>query len=243
VTGKRSKPRILVVEDQESMRVALAAALGAGDYEVRTEADGAAIDAVMASFRPHLAILDVRLPVGPDGYALARRLREAGDLPIIFVTGADAHDARKEGFAAGADDYVLKPFSLEELMWRVTALLRRSGRLAAPLEIGDLTVDEGAGMATRAGKVLALTATEHRLLCVLARHAGQVLSKAQLLRQVWNHQFADDNLVEVHVSSLRHKLEAHGPRTIHTVRGAGYVMRPATVAERNPGAPANRVET
>lgn len=226
MTRKRSPPRILVVEDDSLFRAMLAAALGEEGYEVCAEADGTALDAAVASFRPDLAILDVRLPVGPDGYALARRLREGGDLPIMFLTGADDHAARREGFDAGADDYLVKPFSLEELMWRVRALLRRSGRLSASTrEIGDLTIDEGAGMAIRDGKVLELTATEHRLLCVLIDHAGQILSKSQLLGQVWDYGDYDPNLVEVHISSLRNKLEAHGPRLIHTVRGAGYVVR------------------
>jgi DNA-binding response OmpR family regulator len=226
VSANAPKPRILVIEDDAPMRAALAAALAGGGYEVRPEPDGSAFEAVVASFRPDLAILDVHLSVGPDGYAIARRLRAAGELPVVFLTAADGYGPRKAGFDAGGDDYLVKPFPLEELLWRVRALLRRSGRLSSSrLEVGDLIVDEGAGMAIRAGEALDLTATEQRLLCALAGHPGQILSKYQLLAQVWNSDAYDPNVVEVHMSSLRQKLEARGPRLIHTVRGAGYVAR------------------
>lgn len=185
-----------------------------------------AIGAVAAEFDPDLAILDVRLPVGPDGYAIARQLREGGDLPVVFLTGDGSHEAQRAGFAAGADDYLVKPFSMEQLVWRVGALLRRCGSLSSPVHvIGDVRVNEGARRVERAGALLELTPTEFMLLLALARRAGQLVSKAQLLALVWDYEAYDPNLVEVHVRSLRQKLEAHGPRLIHTVRGAGYVLR------------------
>ncbi|HEY2656210.1 MAG TPA: response regulator transcription factor, partial [Solirubrobacteraceae bacterium] len=126
------------------------------------------------------------------------------------------------GFELGADDYLVKPFVLEELLARVRAVLRRTGRLGAPIQAGDIVVDEQTGLATRAGSSLGLTATELRLLAYLVRHRGAVLTKHQLLTQVWGYDEYDPNVVEVQISALRRKLEANGPRTIETVRGLGY---------------------
>lgn len=225
-----SKPRILVVDDDASMRYLMEVALGGEGYEVRTEPDGRDVEAVVVQFRPDLAVLDVRLPVGPDGYAIARRLRAASDIPILFLTVADSHEERGAGFEAGADDYLSKPVDLDELSWRIRALLRRSGRLESPtLQIGDLVVDQEAHVAIRAGEHLDLTATEYQLLSVLARNTGRVVSKQQLLELVWGFGY-DPNVVEVHMSSLRRKLEVHGERLIHTVRGAGYLIRPCEAA-------------
>jgi DNA-binding response OmpR family regulator len=221
-----ARARILVVEDEAAMRTALAIALRSEGYEVQSEADGSAIKTVAGQFWPDLAILDVRLPVGPDGYAIARRLRGGGDLPLIFLTAADSYDARKAGFEAGADDYLVKPFAMEELLWRTRALLRRCGRISSRVrQIGDLSIDDGAQTVVRAGQYLALTRTEYRLMEVLAQEAGRVVSKEALLARVWGFPGYDTNLVEVHMSALRRKLDAHGPPLIHTVRGAGYVLR------------------
>jgi two-component system OmpR family response regulator len=168
----------------------------------------------------------VRLPVGPDGYTLARVLRRTGDLPLLFLTAADGLDDRLAGFEAGADDYLVKPFSMAELLARAQALLRRSGRLSSAVtRVGDLVVDHGARTIVRGGESLELTRTEYELLLALAQHPGQVLSKVQLLTQVWGFDAYDTNVVEVHLSALRRKLEAHGPRLVHTVRGIGYVLR------------------
>ncbi len=218
--------RVLVVEDDRPVRTSLEVALGAEGYEVRACADASCIQRVVEQFRPDLAILDVRLGSGPDGYSTARLLRAHGDVPVIMVTAADTVGERLEGFSAGADDYLVKPFSIAELLARVEALLRRIGRLASAVrQVGDVIIDEGARTVLRAGKTLDLTRTEFDLLAVLAKHPGQVLSKVQLLTQVWGFDAYDVNLVEVHMSSLRRKLEVHGPRIIQTVRGVGYVLR------------------
>lgn len=224
--GAVSAPRILVVEDDPAIAQAVAHALRGEGCQVRCEAGVFAAQAALDTFRPDLAIVDVRLPPGPDGLALARHLRTVDDLPIIFVTAADAPEERLAGFAAGGDDYLIKPFLMAELLARVGALLRRSGRLRSNLLVlGDLVIDEDARTVVRAGALLALTPTEFDLLLALARHQRKVLSKLQLLSQVWGYEAYDPNLVEVHISALRRKLEAHGPRIVHTVRGAGYVVR------------------
>jgi two-component system, OmpR family, response regulator len=218
--------RILLVEDDPLIRESVTAALRGAGMVVHAAADGTGIGAVLADFRPDLALLDVSLPGDADGFALARALRRDRDLPIVFVTARDAGADRLAGFAAGGDDYVVKPFLVEELVARVRALLRRLGRVPSTLDLGDLVIDESSGEAVRSGAVLELTATEYRLLAYLARERGRILSKTQLLTQVWGYDDYDANLVEVHVSALRRKLERDGPRLIHTQRGIGYVLRP-----------------
>ena len=218
--------RVLVVEDDRPVRTSLEVALGEEGYEVCACADASGVQRVLDQFRPDLAILDVRLGTGPDGYSTARLLRARGDMPVIMLTAADTVAERLEGFSAGADDYLIKPFSIAELLARVEALLRRTGRLTSAVrQVGDVIIDDGARTALRAGEALDLTRTEFDLLAVLAKHPSQVLSKVQLLTQVWGFDAYDVNLVEVHMSSLRRKLEAHGPRVIQTVRGVGYVLR------------------
>ena len=217
--------RVLVVEDEPPSRDLLVAILRADGYTVRAVEDGrSALDAA-ESFRPDIALLDGGLP-GISGADLATRLRMASDLPIIFVTGADSAEAVHRGFRVGADDYITKPFDPEELSWRVKAVLRRSGR-AVPRawECGDLTVDDATQSVTRAGEPVAVTATEFKLLRVLSRNAERLVPKEQLLAEVWANE-ADNHLLEVHISSLRRKIEAHGPRMIHTVRATGYLLRP-----------------
>ncbi len=220
------RPRVLVVEDDTPIRSALEVAFRGEGYEVRAEPDGTGLPQVSEQFLPDLAVLDVRLPVGPDGYAMAGLLRRTSSLPVLFLTAADSVEDRFAGFQAGADDYLVKPFSMAELLARVQALLRRSGRLASPTwQLGDLVVDDGARTVVRGGVPLELTRTEYDLLAMLAQHVGRVLSKTQLLTSVWGFEAYDANLVEVHMSALRKKLEFAGPRVIHTVRGAGYVLR------------------
>jgi DNA-binding response OmpR family regulator len=221
-----TRPRVLVVEDDTPIRSALDVALRGEGYEVRAEADGTQLLQVAEQFLPDLAVLDIRLPVGPDGYAMAGILRRGSGLPVLFLTAADSVEDRLAGFQAGADDYLVKPFSMAELLARVQALLRRSGRLSSSTwQIGDLIVDDGARTVVRGGVTLDLTKTEYDLLAMLAQHVGKVLSKTQLLTQVWGFDAYDTNLVEVHMSALRRKLELVGPRVIHTLRGAGYVLR------------------
>jgi DNA-binding response OmpR family regulator len=215
--------RVLVVEDDPSARGLLVAILEGDGYQVRAVADGPTALEAAVTFRPDLALLDSGLS-GINGAEVARRLRQTGDLPIIFVTGADAAEDIHSAFRLGADDYIVKPFDPEELSGRVRAVLRRSGRAVAQAwECGDIILDESAQSVTRAGSPVALTATEFKLLDVLLRNRTQVMSKSQLLRLVWGHD-AHGHLVEVHMSSLRRKLEAHGPRMIDTVRGTGYVL-------------------
>lgn len=219
-------PRVLVVEDELPIRSALDIALRGEGYVVRAELDGREMSHVAEEFIPDLAILDVRLPIGPDGLALAGVLRRSSALPVLFLTAADSVEDRLAGFEAGADDYLVKPFSMAELLARIQALLRRSGRLTSTTwQVGDLVVDDGARSVVRGCAQVELTKIEYDLLVMLVQHVGKVLSKTQLLVQVWGFNAYDTNLVEVHMSALRRKVEAAGPRVIHTVRGAGYVLR------------------
>ncbi|HTU28853.1 MAG TPA: response regulator transcription factor [Solirubrobacteraceae bacterium] len=215
--------RVVVVEDEQPVRDAVLAALTAERFAA-TGFDDLPTPADVLATVPDLAILDVLLPSG-DGFALARELRRQRELPIIFLTARDAVADRVAGLELGADDYLIKPFALEELMARVRAVLRRRGAIPQVLEVERLLIDEEHGFAARQGRELALTTTELRLLAYLVRHRGQALSKDQLLTQVWGYDAYDHNLVEVHVSALRRKLEATGAgggRLIHTVRGIGY---------------------
>lgn len=220
-------PRLLVVEDDVTVRDALVVALKTAGYEVSAHADGTDLDQQLQSFRPDLIILDVRLPTGPDGFALGRRVRVGGDTPLLYVTAADTLEDRLAGFESGGDDYITKPFAVSELLARVRALLRRSGRLTSDTwQVGDLMVDEAGRVVTRGDATVELTRTEFDLLAALGARRGRTVSKDHLMATVWQFDSYDPNLVEVHVSALRRKLEAHGPRVIHTVRGVGYVLRP-----------------
>lgn len=220
-------PRVLVVEDDATLRESLERALRHEGYEVQSAADGTDIGPAAESFQPQLAVVDINLGEGPNGFTVARRLRAASDVPVLFLTAADSLEDRLAGFEAGGDDYVIKPFSMAELMMRIRAVLRRTGHLdSGALRVADLVVDEDARIAKRGEHDLDLTRTEFDLLVTLTKNAGRVLSKAQLLSQVWGYEDYDPNLVEVHVSSLRKKLEVEDkPRLLHTVRGVGYVLR------------------
>jgi two-component system OmpR family response regulator len=223
--GAVAASRVVVVEDDDALRVALVEALRRDGYVVEALASAAGFSDLITVFRPHLLVLDVMLPGGRDGFGLARDGRAHGGLGIVVLTARDAVEDRLRGFESGADDYLIKPFSMAELLARVRALLRRLGEVTDVLQVGDLIVDEGASLATRAGATLPLTATELRLLVHLASRPGRTLSKTVLLTQVWGYGDFDPNLVEVHMSALRRKTEEHGPRLIHTVRGLGYVLR------------------
>lgn len=220
--------RVLVAEDDRSVRDLLVGILTDDGYAVHPVASGTEALSAVQEFRPDLVLLDAGLP-GLDGWAVARRVREADDVPIIFVTGADAREDIRAGFDLGGDDYIVKPFDAQELSSRVRAVLRRSARNVPEVwEIGGMVVDTGRRTVTRSGSDVALTSIEFDLLEALVRNRPRVVSKQQLLSRVWGYgegEF-DDHVVEVHVSALRGKLEAHGPRIIHTVRGAGYALRP-----------------
>jgi len=218
--GAASPARVVVVEDEGLVSDAIAAALRAEGLSPVVFDDHVGADRVLAE-APDLLVVDVILPHG-DGFDLARKVLARRDVPVIFVTARDGVRDRLEGFSVGADDYLPKPFALEELLARVRVVLRRRGRLEGALRVGDLVVDEASGDARRGGAELGLTPTELRLLAFFVRHRGLVLSKPQLLTQVWGYDAYDPNVVEVHVSALRRKLEQAGPRIIHTVHGLGY---------------------
>jgi len=216
--------RVLVVEDEPVLRACIADGLTDAGFQVTQLPDGSDFAAQVDIARPDVAVLDVMLP-GDNGFTLAEYLRTHSRSSVVFLTARDAVRDRLAGFDAGADDYLVKPFVMAELVARVRAVLRRSGKLrSATLQVADLLVDEDAGQVLRAGLPLPVTATELRLLSYLARHRGQVLSKTQILTQVWGYEAYDPNLVEAYVSVLRRKLEKDGPRLIHTVRGIGYRM-------------------
>ena len=218
--GATSPARVVVVEDEGLVSDAIAAALRAEGLSPVVFDDHVGADRVLAE-APDLLVVDVILPHG-DGFDLVRKVLARRDVPVIFVTARDGVRDRLEGFSVGADDYLPKPFALEELLARVRVVLRRRGRLEGALRVGDLVVDEASGDARRGGAELGLTPTELRLLAFFVRHRGLVLSKPQLLTQVWGYDAYDPNVVEVHVSALRRKLEQAGPRIIHTVHGLGY---------------------
>ncbi|WP_440710777.1 response regulator transcription factor [Herbiconiux sp. YIM B11900] len=213
--------RILVIEDDETIRQSVAASLADEGFVVAAREDGTALPDDLASFAPDLVVLDWMLP-GPSGIALAGTVRVTTGCAVVMLTARDEVDDRLRGFAEGIDDYLVKPFAMAELVARVTAVLRRRGRIPAVIEIADLVVDVDGARARRADRPLELTATEFRLLSFLAQSRGRTLSKGQILTQVWGYDDLDANVVEVHLSSLRRKMEATGPRLIHTVRGIGY---------------------
>lgn len=218
--------RVLVLDDDETIRVSVQTALRAEGFVTEAAADGSDLPSRLERFRPDLVILDWMMP-GPSGIRLLPLVRATGDIPVIMLTARDEVDDRLRGFAEGADDYVVKPFTMAELVARAGVVLRRRGRLPQTIAVGDLLVDPDAATAHRAGASLDLTATEFRLLQLFAESRGRTLSKAQILTQVWGYEDYDPNLVEVHLSALRRKMEQHGPRLIHTVRGLGYRLSTA----------------
>ena len=216
--------RILVIEDAEAIRAAVAAGLGAAGHEVLARPDGARLEHDLSQFRPDVVVLDVMLP-GRDGFALLEAVRAHCAAGVVMLTARDGVEDRVRGLRAGSDDYVVKPFDLTELVARVEALLRRMGKLQTRITVADLVVDVDSGIVLRGRETVTLTATEFKLLTYLAAHRDQVVTKTQILTAVWGYEDYDPNLVEVYVSAVRRKLEEHGPRLLHTVRGMGYALR------------------
>jgi two-component system response regulator PrrA len=221
-------PSVLVVDDDASIREALERALRLEGFAVSSRPDGESAIATVDEAAPDVLVLDVMMP-GISGVEVIRRLRADGhDLPICVLSARDEVADRVAGLRAGADDYLVKPFELEELVARLQALLRRRpDRAAVPLEVGDLRIDPARRLVRRGERDIELTNREFELLETLARHAGMVLSRRQLLEEVWGYTFeVDGNVVDQFVSYLRRKLESGGePRVIHTVRGVGFVLR------------------
>jgi DNA-binding response OmpR family regulator len=219
--------RALVIEDEHLIREAVTEALTSEGYEVRAEAEGSSAEHLLITFQPDIVLLDIGLGVGADGLEVARRLRSASDVPLLFVTGAVADEDLLAGFEVGADDYLTKPFAMEVLLARVRAIMQRSGRLTRRVwKVGDMVVDEDAHTVAVGDELIELTSIEFALLATFCRNPGRVLAKVQLLSEVWGFDQYSLNLVEVHVSALRRKLEAHGPRVIQTIRNVGYILRP-----------------
>jgi two-component system OmpR family response regulator len=226
-----SPVRVLVVDDEPTLAELLSMALRYEGWTVQTAGDGRSAVRVAKDFGPDVVILDVMLP-DIDGLEVLRKLRaQAPAVPVLFLTARDAVEDRVAGLTAGGDDYVTKPFSLEEVVARLRGLLRRAATLTAEagsvLAVGDLEMDEDAHEVRRGGQSIALTATEFELLRYLMRNPRRVLSKAQILDRVWNYDFGGQaNVVELYISYLRKKIDAGREPMIHTMRGAGYVLKP-----------------
>ncbi|MGD0068055.1 MAG: response regulator transcription factor [Streptosporangiaceae bacterium] len=224
--------RVLVVDDEPSLAELLASVLRYEGWNVRTAGSGADAVRTAREFRPDAVVLDIMLP-DFNGIEVMRRLRaEIPQVCVLFLTARDAVEDRVAGITAGGDDYVTKPFSLEEVLARLRGLLRRANLTRAHTEgslaVGDLTMDEDAREVRRDGELIDLTATEFELLRFLMRNPRRVLSKAQILDRVWNYDFGGQaHVVELYISYLRKKIDAGRVPLIHTVRGVGYVLKPA----------------
>jgi len=224
-----SAGKILIADDEDYLRDMLGTALRFAGFETALAKDG--YDAIKQSqaFGPDLVLLDVMMP-GIDGLEVCRRMRDDGDdTPVIFLTALDEESDRIQGFVKGGDDYVTKPFSLEELIGRIRAVLRRTQGSAAPTSVisyGDLEIDEEAHQVRRGGDLIDLSPTEYKLLRYLALNSERVLSKSQILDHVWQYDFdGDGSVVESFVSYLRKKVDHGREPLIQTVRGVGYVIR------------------
>ncbi|HVE25330.1 MAG TPA: response regulator transcription factor [Sporichthya sp.] len=223
--------RVLVVDDEPSLSELLQMALRYEGWEIRTAASGTEALRVAKDFRPDAVVLDIMLP-DMDGLAVMHRLRADADTPVLFLTAKDAVADRVAGLTAGGDDYVTKPFSLEEVVARLRSLVRRAlaaGNASANrLVVGDLVMDEDSHEVRRGGVEINLTATEFELLRYLMRNPKRVLSKTQILDRVWKYDFGGQaNVVEIYICYLRKKIDAGRAPMIHTLRGAGYVLKPA----------------
>jgi two-component system, OmpR family, response regulator len=225
-----SPVRMLVVDDEPTLAELLSMALRYEGWEVRSVADGGSAVRTAREFQPDAVVLDMMLP-DFDGIQVLRKLRaDAPEVPVLFLTAKDSVEDRVAGLTAGGDDYVTKPFSIEELVARLRALVRRSVRADADsmLVVGDLILEEDSREVRRGGDAIELTATEFELLRYLMRNPRRVLSKRQILDRVWNYDFGGQaNVVELYISYLRKKIDAGRLPMIHTMRGAGYVLKPA----------------
>jgi two-component system, OmpR family, response regulator len=223
--------RVLVVDDEPSLAELLSSVLRFEGWQVQTAADGQGAIRAARDFRPDAVVLDVMLP-DLDGLDVLRRLRqEQPRVCVLFLTARDAVEDRVAGITAGGDDYVTKPFSIEEVLARLRGLLRRADLTRRhsenELAVADLTMDEDAREVRRSGDLIELTATEFELLRFLMRNPRRVLSKAQILDRVWNYDFGGQaHVVELYISYLRKKIDSGRPPLIHTVRGVGYVLKP-----------------
>ena len=221
--------RVLVVDDEPNIVDVIAMALRFQGFEVASAGTGEEALAQVAAFKPQLMVLDVMLP-DMEGFEVANRLGgQRGSIPIVFLTARDATEDKLRGLTSGGDDYVTKPFSLEELVARIRIILRRTRQAQEPssaLQFEDLVLDEDTREVTRAGQPIELTLTEFRLLRYLMANPRRVLTRSQILDHVWNYDFGGDaRVLETYISYLRKKLDAHGPGLIHTVRGVGYALR------------------
>jgi two-component system OmpR family response regulator len=225
--------RVLVVDDEASLTDLLQMALRYEGWDIKTAADGSSAIATARDFRPDAVVLDIMLP-DIDGLQVLQRMRADGnDVPVLFLTAKDSLDDRIAGLTAGGDDYVTKPFSLEEVVARLRGLIRRStltmdANESPVLVVGDLELDEDSHEVRRAGRLIELTATEFELLRYLMRNPRRVVSKTQILDRVWDYDFGGkSSVVEIYISYLRKKIDAEGAPMLHTVRGAGYMIKPA----------------
>jgi two-component system OmpR family response regulator len=221
--------RVLVVDDEPNIVDVISMALRFQGFAVESAGTGSDALTAVGAFRPHLMVLDVMLP-DMEGFDVAERLgAQRRDVPIIFLTARDATEDKVRGLTTGGDDYVTKPFSLEELVARIRTILRRTGAAepeSSRLTFADLELDEDTREVSRAGAPVELTATEYRLLRYLMLNPRRVLTRAQLLDHVWDYDFGGDaRVLETYISYLRRKLDANGPSLIHTVRGVGYALR------------------
>ena len=228
-----SPVRALVVDDEVSLGDLLQMALRYEGWDVRTATAGQQALSLARQFKPDVIVLDVMLP-DLDGLEVLHRMRADGlDIPVLFLTAKDSVDDRISGLTAGGDDYVTKPFSLEEVVARLRGLIRRSSRIVSDsvdpeLRVGDLLLNEESYEVSRAGVPIELTATEFELLRYLMRNPRRVLSKTQILDRVWSYDFGGrSSIVEIYISYLRKKIDADAAPMIHTVRGVGYLIKPA----------------
>ena len=222
------RARILVVDDEENISYLLTAAWTSNGYAVQAAGSGLEALRVVERWRPDIVVLDISLP-DIDGFEVLRRLRTANDrTPIVFLTAHGETTDRVRGLTDGGDDYVTKPFSLEELTARIVACLRRAGvaTIDSLHRVGDLVVDDDAHRVWRGDVEIQLTSTEYRLLRCLVINAGRVVSRTQILEHVWQYDFGgDSSIIESFISNVRKKVDHSGPKLIHTVRGFGYIIR------------------